>query len=223
MFGNIKRTINILTSFDIALSAVVNAIIGPIASVIRSAVKMLQQGWNSLKEAFDYLTDPNNKDKPIDILIMEVGKIIIAGTTAVGSEIIEKALLSVPGFGINIPLLGSFANIIGIFMGAVVSGILGAIALNWLDRAIAESKRREYRGQMINQGNLVLAKQEALIKTNVVGIAVEKTKANHNITNRHDVLKDVISANNPLENEAIDKIHQNNDDMLSDILNKLNS
>lgn len=218
---------NILTSFDIALSAVVNAIIGPIASVIRSAVKMLQQGWNSLKEAFDYLTDPNNKDKPIDILIMEVGKIIIAGTTAVGaialSEIIEKALLSVPGFGINIPLLGSFANIIGIFMGAVVSGILGAIALNWLDRAIAESKRREYRGQMINQGNLVLAKQEALIKTDVVGIAVEKTKANHNITNRHDVLKDVISANNPLENEAIDKIHQNNDDMLSDILNKLNS
>lgn len=218
---------NILTSFDIALSAVVNAIIGPIASVIRSAVKMLQQGWNSLKEAFDYLTDPNNKEKPIDILIMEVGKIIIAGSTAVGaialSEIIEKALLSVPGFGINIPLLGSFANIIGIFMGAVVSGILGAIALNWIDQAIAESKRREYRGQIINQGNVIMAKQETLIATDVVGIAVQKAKTNHDITYRHDMLEEVISANNPIENEITDKNHQQNDDMLSDIFNKLNS
>lgn len=218
---------NILTSVDIAISAVANAIIGPIASVIRSAIRMLNEGWKSLKEAFDYLTDPANEGKSIDILLMEVGKIIIGGSVAVGaivmSEAIEKALLPIPGFGFNIPLLGSLANIIGIFLGAVISGIVGAIAINKIDMAIAEAKLRENREQIINQGNMILAKQEALIATDVLGIAKQKAKANMNITNRHNVLKAALSANNSIVNENTDEVRLQNDEILSDIINKLNS
>lgn len=217
---------NILTSVDVAISAVTNAIIGPIASVIQSAIRMLNEGWTSLKNAFDYLTNPENKDKPIDILLMRVGEIIIGGTTAVGaivlSELIEKALLVVPGFGFTIPLLGSLANIIGIFLGAVITGIIGAIALNRIDKAIEEAMRRENRAQTIQQGNVVLTKQEALIATDMVSIAMQKTNANQDITYRHDVLKEAIAANS-IDKEATDKIYQQNENMLSDIINKLNS
>lgn len=55
---------------------------------------MLKQGWKSLKDAAKYIKDPANKGKPIGILMMEVGKIIIAGMTATGAlmlgEVIEK-------------------------------------------------------------------------------------------------------------------------------------
>lgn len=218
---------NLLTSVDIAISAVANAIIGPIASVIRSAIRMLKEGWKSLKEAYNYLTDPANQGKSIDILLMEVGKIIIGGSIAVGaivlSETIEKILLPIPGFGFNIPLLGSLANILGIFLGSVISGIIGAIAIKIIDKAIGEAKNKENVEQIINQGNVILAKQEALIETDILGIEKQKAKANINITYRHDVLKAALSTNDSLANENANEIHQQNDETLSDIINKLNS
>ena len=90
---------------------------------------MLKQGWLSLKEAVAYIRNPENKGKPVGILMLEVGKIVIAGLSAAGaitlSEVIEKALVSIPGagafFAFDIPLLGSLANILGIFLGADVS------------------------------------------------------------------------------------------------------
>lgn len=82
--------------------------------------------------------------------------------------------------------------------------------------------RRENRAQTIQQGNVVLTKQEALIATDMVGIAMQKTNANQDITYRHDVLKEAIAANS-IDKEATDKIYQQNENMLSDIINKLNS
>ena len=162
-----------------------------------------------------------------DIILMEVGKIIIAGATAAGaialSEIIEKALLTVPGFGFNIPILGSLASIVGLFLGAVVSGIIGAIALHMIDNAIAEAKLRESRAQVITQGNAVLAKQNALIATDSVEIARQKGKANANITLRHASINDALHLKRSAGEQDTDAIHQHNDDMLTDIINKLNS
>jgi hypothetical protein len=52
---------------------------------------------------------------------MEVGKIVMAGLTGAGAivlgEVIEKGLTTIPIFAVEIPLFGSLANIIGIFMG----------------------------------------------------------------------------------------------------------
>ena len=104
---------------------------------------MLKQGWRSLKNAVHYIKDPANKGKPVSILLMEVGKIIIAGLTGVGAlllgEVIEKSLMTIPIFTFEIPLLGSLANILGIFFGAVVAGIVGAIAINLIEKQIEKS------------------------------------------------------------------------------------
>lgn len=225
---DLKKTL--LTSIDIALTAVVEAIIGPIAGIIRSAVRMMKQGWSSLKEAVDYLKNPVNKNKPVAILIMEVGKIVIAGATAAGaialSETISKGLSTIPVFAFNIPLLGSLASIIGIFMGAVVAGILGAIAINRIDKAIAQAKLRENTDQIITHGNVVLAKQGALLATEAVGIAVQKAKTDANVSERHNKLASALSESETLnqsEPTEIDSIQKKNDGLLSDIMDTLNS
>lgn len=83
----------------------------------------------------------------------------MAGLTAAGAlalgEVIEKGLLAIPVFNIQIPLLGSLANILGIFFGAVIAGIIGAIALNLIDHAIA--KKEKDKLQMLAKGEVVVS------------------------------------------------------------------
>ena len=66
---------------------------------------------------------------------------MIAGITAAGAivlgEVIEKGLLTIPAFAIQIPLLGSLASLLGIFFGAIVSGIVGALAINLINRLVS--------------------------------------------------------------------------------------
>lgn len=224
---------HIFTSFDIAMTAIVEAIIGPIAGIIRSAVRMMKQGWSSLKEAFEYLKNKENRNKPIDILLMEVGKIVIAGATAGGaillSELISKRLSTIPFFAFDIPLLGSLASIIGIFMGAVVAGIIGAIAMNRIDKALAQAKLRENTAQIIFHGNQVLDSQKALLAVTAVGTASQKAKAAQAIGDRHSALQKAMEeaeSDSPVSGDSIgaetDKIQKGNDDLLNDIFGALN-
>lgn len=222
---------SLLTSFDIAITAIVEAIIGPIAGIIRSAAQMMKQGWSSLKEAFEYLKNPDNKGKPIDILLMEVGQIVIAGATAAGaialSELITKGLSTIPVFAFNIPLIGSLASIIGIFMGAVTAGILGAIALNRIDQALAEARLRENTIQVIAHGNVVLEKQKALIATSAISVARQKANSEKNIIDRHSALRETVSdGTDDITDSQISEtkqIQRDNDNLISDITDLLNS
>ena len=75
----------------------------------------------------------------------------MAGLSAAGAivlgEVIEKALIAIPGagafFAFEIPLIGSLANILGVFLGAVVAGIVGAIAINMIEKAIEKQKKAQ--------------------------------------------------------------------------------
>ena len=142
---NVKQ--NILTAGNMLITTIATAIVGPIVSTIKKAWICLKQGARSLKDAVNYLKDPQNKSKPVGLLMLEVGKIVVAGISAAGAivlgEVIEKALLPIPGFAVDIPMMGSLANIMGIFLGAVTSGIIGAIALNLIDKAIANKRKRK--------------------------------------------------------------------------------
>lgn len=75
--------------------------------------------------------------------MMEVGKIIVTGATAGGAillgETIEKGLMTIPVFAFQIPLLGSLASLLGMFFGALISGLIGALALNLIDKMIAKN------------------------------------------------------------------------------------
>lgn len=170
----IKLKTRWVNTAEIALTTIATAIWGPIVNTIKKVWTMLKQGWHSLKEAIAYIKNPENKGKSIGILMLEVGKIVMAGLSATGaivlSEVIEKALIAIPGagavFAFEIPLLGSLANILGIFLGAVVAGIIGAIAINLLQKKIEKAKKSEIVSEQIYKGNEALHLQNQIQSIN---------------------------------------------------------
>jgi hypothetical protein len=175
---------------------------------------------------------------------MEVGKIVIVGLTAGGaivlSEVIEKGLMTIPGFAFEIPLLGSLANIIGIFLGALVSGLIGALALNLIDRLIANKLKKINLLEQIEKKSNIIKTQGQLIE--VTGKKFEKTRSEtiSNITQRHSEVAEIMKSavqeimvnseeiNKPLyENAEIiedeSEYISENKDTLDDLFNELNS
>lgn len=144
---NLKQ--EVLSATDIAVTAIVTAILGPIVRLIKKVWIFLKQGAHTTKEAILYLKNPENSVKPFEIIMMEVGKIVIVGLSAAGalvlSEVIEKALIPIPFFALEIPLLGSMANIFGMFLGALISGIVGALALRIIDNAATKYQLAQIR------------------------------------------------------------------------------
>ena len=196
-----KMKTHLINAGDVVFSTVATAIVGPVLGTIKKIWMLLKQGWNSLKSAVKYLKDPANKGKPVGILLMEVGKIVIAGLTGAGAlllgDVIEKELMVVPIFAFEIPLLGSLANILGIFLGAVVAGIIGAIAINFLDKLIAKKQKEEMQEAIISKGNKILCTQA---KQQIISEAVlenNKINAQSNISNRHhdaaEIMRDSFS------------------------------
>lgn len=143
----------------------------------------------SVKQAIIFLNDPANKNMPFSLKMMEVGKIFIVGLTAGGaivlSEAIEKGLLTIPGFAFEIPLLGSLANIIGMFLGALVSGLIGALALNIIDRVISNKLRKLNVEQQIEKKSDIIKTQGRFLE--LTGERVQNTRLYtfSNITQRH--------------------------------------
>ncbi|OUO18233.1 hypothetical protein B5F90_10450 [Alistipes sp. An31A] len=120
---------------------------------------------------------------------MEVGKIIIAGITAGGAlvigELIEKGLMAIPIFAFEIPMFGSLASIIGIFLGALVSGLIGAIVLNSIDKMIAKQLLLQNQQQQIKKNNEILATQGNLITVCKQQSELAKMQAIDLIQERH--------------------------------------
>ena len=192
---------------------------------------MLKQGWSSLKEAISYIRNPANKGRPVGILIMEIGKIIIAGLSATGAialgEVIEKSLTAIPVagtfFSFEIPLLGSLANILGIFLGAVAAGIVGAIAIDLLQKKIKKAKKAQIVSEQINTGNAVLAIQRQVQAVGETNFALAKARTETSIKGRHaeaesmihDSLKNI--AANCQEDERITETHDEIDKLFDEL------
>lgn len=162
---NIKE--NLLTAGNTMLTTIATAIFGPIIGMLKKAWIFLKQGYKSVTQAVKFLKDPANKNMPFSLKMMEVGKIVIAGLSAGGAiilgEVIEKSLMSIPIFAFPIPILGSLANLLGMFFGALVSGLIGALALNLIDRLIAKKLKKINESQQIEKRNDILSVQDKLI------------------------------------------------------------
>lgn len=184
---NLKR--HVLTAGNTLVTTIASAIVGPIVTTIKKIWIMIKQGGKSIKEAIDYIKNPENREKSIDILMLEVGKIILAGITAVGSlllgEAIEKALMSFPVFAVQIPLIGSLASLLGIFLGAVVCGIAGALLLDLINKLIAKKKEQGILSRQIVAGNEVLVLQGKKIQVDKTRMERKKAAAQKNITDQH--------------------------------------
>lgn len=216
--GKMKQ--HLINAGNTLFTTVATAIIGPIVGTIKKVWIMLKQGWSSLKNAIAYIKDPANKGKPIGRLLMEVGKIVIAGMTGMGAmllgEVIEKGLMTIPIFAVEIPLLGSLANILGIFLGAVVAGIIGAIAINIIEKQIEKSMKRENVDAQINKGNEILRTQHQLQVVNEAKLDNTKSTAAQNIHERHSAAANMMveSVENIRKNCATD---ESVDDAFDDI------
>lgn len=167
----------------------ITTIVTEVSDKIKKFWLFLKQGFKSLKEAVDYIMAPENKNKPFDILVLEVGKILVAGLSVAGAialnEVIENALLSVPFFALQIPLLGTVASIISTFFSAIVMGIIGALAIRLIDKFIANKQKELANKKIIEAGNHVLNVQSKQIELAKQRTAYAKEKARTKINNRH--------------------------------------
>ena len=215
--GKIKQ--HLINAADTFFTTIASAIYGPIVMLFKKAWTLIKQAGKSLLDAIKYIKDPQNKGKSIGILMLEVGKILTAGATAAGAivlgEAIEKALMTFPVFAFEIPLLGSLASIFGIFFGAIISGILGAIAINKLDSILKDKMKSENIHKQIDKGNEALVIQNQL--NEVIDQKLESDKINMatTIKNRHEeagnITREALTriAENCAESDATKKASDN--------------
>lgn len=227
-FSNLKA--KLLNAGNTLMTTIATAIWGPIVNTIKKAWIFLKQGYKSVKDAVLFLKDPQNQDMPFSIKLLNVGKIVVAGLTAGGAillgETIEKGLMTIPVFTIQIPLLGSLASLFGLFFGALISGIIGALALRMLDKAISNRQKNINEEQQIGKKNEIIRTQDELMVATVANIETTKEEASSNIGERHDVavremkkIGDEFKANK----DKSDDLWENSERGLKDIDDVLNN
>ena len=232
---NLKQ--HLTNAADVGLSTIATAIFGPIVGTIKNALIFLKQGWLSVKQAIAFFRDPKNKSLPLSRKLLEVSKIVVAGLTAGGAivmgGVIEKGFASIPFFAIEIPLLGSLGSIIGIFVGALISGIIGALLLRFIDNLIQKQLRQENEKSQIERANVVLRTQFQLQEVTVAKVEQIKTETAGSIMQRHNEAADYArqvyndidkTAQRRTEQDQKDKqIQKESEEMLDDILRDLDN
>ena len=174
------------------ITMIASAIVGPVINTFLKAWTFIHQGWKSLKEAIDYLNNPDNKEKSVQIMILEVGKIVVAGLSATGAIVLGETLgasltASFPVVAISIPLLGTIGGLIGTFMGATLSGIIGAFVLRMIDQQIVNKQITELSSKKIDQNNEMLVIKDQLLDVKSIKLQVEKDSVINTIKERHDM------------------------------------
>lgn len=185
-----KMKTHLINAGNTIFNTIATAIIGPIFSTIKKVWMLLKQGWKSLKDAINYIKSPENKGKPIGRLVLETGKIVIAGLTGavaiVLGEVVEKGLMTIPIFAVEIPMIGSLANILGIFISAVTAGIIGAIAINLIEKRIEKSKKAENIKDQVNKGNDILNLEHQIRSVSEARLGHDKVNTAKTIKERHE-------------------------------------
>ena len=238
-----KITSVLKTGASSAVGTIVTEIFGPIISTFKKLSSLIKQGVSSVIDAIAYLKARENKDKPFGIKVAQVGKIITAGLVAGGAiylgEFFEKRLLLVPGMKKELPLLGTLANVIGMFLASLVSGLIGVIIINLMDKFIAKKQKSDLQKAAIGKRNQILSNQHRVQIVNEVLLERNKEKVQSNISERHQetvfIMKDaygnimdnfaedfstvkylpVIDEEDVITNEEIDKLSKELDDLLN--------
>ncbi len=214
----------LISTTDSVLTTIATSIIGPVVGIIKKTITLLKQGWKSIKEAIQFLRKPENRGKPLSYLLPQVGIIVITGLSGVGAivlgEFIEKALMGIPFLAVDIPLLGSPANLIGMLMGAIVCGVIGAIAINLINRYVAKQQKTDNLDAQIDKKNEILAVQDKLLDVKGQKLANTYQEVASNVSERHkeageqltvlleSILDPSVTEAQDMNNEELDKLLQ---------------
>lgn len=93
--------------------------------------------------------------------------------------------MAFPFMSVNIPVLGTPANLVGMLLGAIICGVIGAIALNLIDKFIAKKQAADNQVAQIDKKNEILEKQEILTTVKVIKLQKAKAEAGEGIIARH--------------------------------------
>lgn len=187
----------LVNAADAAVTTVAYAILGPVVGLVKKAIVMLKQGWLSLKEAVEYLRKPENRGKPMRELLPQVGIIVITGLSAIGAmalgEVIEAELMAIPFLAAPIPIIGTPANLIGTMLGAIVCGVVGAIAINLINRYVAEQQKADNALAQSEKRNEILSLQDKLIDVKSIRVDTTQRDVAQSIADRHSAAGSIMT------------------------------
>ncbi|UAK16751.1 hypothetical protein [Sporolactobacillus terrae] len=176
------------------IGTILSEIFGPIVSAFKKLSSLIKQGVSSVINAVNFLQ--SNKNKPLAVKVAQVGKIITAGLVGGSAiflgEVFEKFLLSVPGMQIQIPMIGTLANMIGLFLSSLVSGLIGSIILNIIDKFIAKKLKEESDRKIIDKKNETMNLQQAQRFIAENHVVATKDNAMREIAENHALAKELI-------------------------------
>lgn len=193
-FVKIKDFIKV--GVDSFVGSIVGEIIGAFNQKLQKLPNLIKQLFGSIRESISYLSNPENQTHSTAIKIAHISKIITSGLVAVGAmflgEYFEKYLLTIPNFGNPIPLLGTIANILGMFLASLLTGILGAIIINGLDQFISKKLIEENQKQEADKKNELLRIQDVQIFVAEQNVAVKRNDIFIKMAKNHQKLRELL-------------------------------
>ena len=206
-FGKIRDFIKV--GVDSFVGSIVGEIIGAFAEKLRKLPNLVKQLFGSIRESISYLSNPENQSHSTAIKIAHVSKIITSALLGVGAmflgEYFEQFLNKIPGMNFKIKLLGTIANILGMFFASLLTGILGAIIINGLDGFISRQLQDENKKQQADKKNELLRIQDVQIFVAEQNVAVKRNDIFSKMAKNHQKLRELLgNVDEEFSNSKID-------------------
>ena len=193
-FSKIKNFIKV--GIDSFVGSIVGEIIGRFNQKLQKLPNLIKQLFGSIRESISYLSNPENQSHSIEIKIAHVSKIITSALVGIGAmflgEYFEKYLLTIPGMDFKIKLLGTIANILGMFLASLLTGILGAIIINGLDGFISRKLQEENKKQQADKKNELLRIQDVQIFVAEENVAIKRNQIFSKMAQNHQKLRELL-------------------------------
>lgn len=192
-FSKIKDFIKV--GIDSFVGSIVGEIIGALNQKLQKLPNLIKQLFGSIRESISYLSNPENQSRSTEIKIAHISKIITSALVGVGAmflgEYFENYLLSL-GMSFEIKFLGTIANILGMFLASLLTGILGAVIINRLDQFISKKLIEENQKQQADKKNELLKIQDVQIFVAEQNVAVKRNHIFTKMAKNHQKLRELL-------------------------------
>ena len=206
-FGKIKDFIKV--GVDSFVGSIVGEIIGVFNQKLQKLPNLFKQLFGSIRESISYLSNPENQSHSIEIKIAHISKIITSALVGVGAmflgEYFENYFKKIKAFNKEIKYLGKIANILGMFLASLLTGILGAIIINRIDQFIARKLIEENQKKQANKKNELLRIQDVQIFVAEQNVAVKRNDIFSKMAKNHQKLRELLgNVDQEFSNSKID-------------------
>lgn len=193
-FGKIRDFIKV--GVDSFVGSIVGEIIGAINQKLQKITNVVKQIFGSIRESISYLSNPENQSHSTEIKIAHISKIIISALVGVGAmflgEYFENYFKKIKAFNKEIKYLGKIANILGMFLASLLTGILGAIIINGIDQFISRKLIEENQKKQANKKNELLRIQDVQIFVAEQNVAVKRNDIFSKMAKNHQKLRELL-------------------------------